>query len=78
MHLMDDFTKTRHWRNFVSRMRHNPKDMPLEVLDYISILEDQIQELNKKCDCVLYTEYPTSDDKEEDEDGWEQQEKEER
>lgn len=72
MHLMDDFTKTRHWRNFVSKMRHNPTDIPLEVLDYISILEDQIQELNKK------VESPIFGGEEEDEDGWEQQEKEER
>lgn len=48
--LMDDFRDTRAWRNFVSKIKKDRQDMPLEVLDYISLLEGQIQSLERELD----------------------------
>ena len=46
--IRDDFTKTLKYRNDLSRIKASKNDHDLTTMDYIFLLEKQIQELYKK------------------------------
>lgn len=46
--ISDDFTKTLKYRNDLSRVKKSKDDSDLNIMDYIFIMEKQIQELYKK------------------------------
>lgn len=46
--ISDDFTDTLKYRNDLSRIKKSKDDQDLRLLDYIFIMEKQIQELYEK------------------------------
>lgn len=46
--ISDDFTKTLKYRNDLSRIKKTKDDHDLTTMDYIFLLETQIQDLYKK------------------------------
>lgn len=46
--LSDDFTNTLKYRNDLSRLKTSKNDHDLTTMDYIFLLEKQIQEIYKK------------------------------
>lgn len=46
--LSDDFTDTLKYRNDLSRLKTSKNDHDLTTMDYIFLLEKQIQEIYKK------------------------------
>lgn len=54
--ISDDFTNTLKYRNDLSRIKKSKDDQDLRLLDYIFIMEKQIQELYEKLDKEELTE----------------------
>ena len=46
--ISDDFTQTLRYRNDLSRVKKSKDDSDLKIMDYIFIMEKQIQDLYKK------------------------------
>lgn len=46
--ISDDFTQTLRYRNDLSRVKKSKDDSDLKIMDYIFIMEKQIQELYEK------------------------------
>ena len=46
--ISDDFTQTLRYRNDLSRVKKSKDDSNLKIMDYIFIMEKQIQDLYKK------------------------------
>ena len=49
--ISDDFTSTLKYRNDLSRIKKSNDDQDLSIMDYIFIMEKQIQELYGKLNC---------------------------